>query len=263
MRGANRKAPPSDAAGDVGMLLEPSGFLAVPGSQPSPFAPFTDWTHESKRRLDAQLRAMRHLQAGENVPVSAMVSAGGHREYLARCANLDPTPPLEPMPRKMEWFRKAARESFWTLPPHLEQDLAALSSTTDSSETLGAGRRTLAGERRWRAEQRMCQMEEQLEREYAGGASAREQAHPAGISSGFLHVSSLLPSFALTLPPLALHSLYRSFFTRSSLFPHSPLHPPFTGSRGDGQRQCTKRRQGGSSLFEASLHSAALTGFGR
>ncbi len=63
---------------------------------------FTEWSEYSKRRLDAQVQAMRLLQTGQNVPASLMSSAGGRREHLTRCPDLDTTPPMDRLHSRTE-----------------------------------------------------------------------------------------------------------------------------------------------------------------
>jgi len=63
----------------------------------------------------------------------------------------------------MEWLRKASRESFWTLPPHLSEDLAAVSSTREEDGGPRYRQRTFKSQRRGRAEEHMCAVEEQME----------------------------------------------------------------------------------------------------
>ena len=69
---------------------------------------------------------------------------------------------------RMEWLRKASHESFWTLPPHLAQDLATVAASRDANSYDGGransrGPLTVASERRWRAELRMREAEARME----------------------------------------------------------------------------------------------------
>jgi len=90
---------------------------------------------------------------------------------------------------RMEWLRKASHESFWTLPPHLAQDLATVAASRDANSYDGGransrGPLTFACERRWRAELRMREAEARMEAQRRAWDTSAQQNSSEGTAAG-------------------------------------------------------------------------------
>ncbi len=119
-------------------------------------------------RVDALVRK-RHLRLTASLSLS-----------LSLCHSLQ---------SRMEWLRKASHESFWTLPPHLAQDLATVAASRDANSYDGGransrGPLTVASERRWRAELRMREAEARMEAQRRARDTTAQQNSPEGTAAG-------------------------------------------------------------------------------
>ena len=90
---------------------------------------------------------------------------------------------------RMEWLRKASHESFWTLPPHLAQDLATVAASRDANSydrgrANSRGPLTVASERRWRAELRMREAEARMEAQRRARDTSAQQNSSEGTAAG-------------------------------------------------------------------------------